>query len=286
MAREYGKISSTFWTGETGRAIRSKGTDCQLLALYLLTCPMSNMIGLYYLPLPVIAHETGLTIEGASKGLRSLGEVGFAMWDEQLDHVFIPMMARYQIGEKLSEADKQVKGVIREWRSMSKSRFYKDFHQLYEHAYHLPGLPATGSPLQAPSMGLRSQEQEQEQEQEIEQEQDIPPKVPHGGRPYSRQFLEFWDAYPRKEGKQKAYRYWRTAVKRVRVERSLEWQAAADVILEAARAFAATPLGTGDFCPHPGTWLNGGRWDDDRANWNRIREPIAKQPQAVPQLPE
>lgn len=106
--------------------------------------------------------------------------------------------------------------------------------------------------------------------------EELPPKVPQGGRPYSKQFLEFWEAYPRKEGKQKAHRYWRSAVKQVRVERNVEWQAATDFILEATRAFAGTPLGTGDFCPHPATWLNGGRYDDEREAWNRVRERRSK----------
>jgi hypothetical protein len=113
----------------------------------------------------------------------------------------------------------------------------------------------------------------------------IPPKVPQGGRAYSKHFLGFWEAYPRKEGKQKAHRYWRTAVKQVCIEKGLEPQEAADFILEAANEFAGSVIGSGDYCPHPSTWLNQGRYDDDRSEWNRSREPARAMP-AFPQLSE
>ena len=60
--RDYSRVSPRFWTGKTGRAIRRSDCDAALVvALYLMTAPTSNMIGLYYLPLITIAHETGCT---------------------------------------------------------------------------------------------------------------------------------------------------------------------------------------------------------------------------------
>jgi hypothetical protein len=49
--RDYAKVAPTFWNGETGKKIRELGRDAQVVALYLITCPSSNWIGLYYLPL-------------------------------------------------------------------------------------------------------------------------------------------------------------------------------------------------------------------------------------------
>lgn len=168
--REYGKVAPQFWTGDTGRQIRKYGRDCQVVAFYLLTCPSANMIGLYYLPLPVLMHEVGITKEGASKALRRLSEALFATYDEASEHVFVHEMASFQIGEPLAENDNRVKGIIREWQTMRKTPFYKDFHQRYAESFHLP----SPSPFEAPCKPLRSQEQEQEQEQ------DIPPKSPKG----------------------------------------------------------------------------------------------------------
>src|SRR5439155_917307 len=82
VMRDYAKISPQFWIGSTGRKLRDAGPEATLVALYLLSNPHANMLGLYYLPQLYIAHETGLGIEGASKGLRRTIEAGFCDYDE------------------------------------------------------------------------------------------------------------------------------------------------------------------------------------------------------------
>ena len=57
--RDYAIVSPRFWIGTTGRELRRLGPEVQVVALYLLTAPHSNMIGLYYLPIPTLCHETG-----------------------------------------------------------------------------------------------------------------------------------------------------------------------------------------------------------------------------------
>ena len=69
--RDYAKVSPRFWLGETGRELRKAGAEAQVVAFYLMTSPHANMLGLYYLPVLYLAHETGLGPEGASKGLGS-----------------------------------------------------------------------------------------------------------------------------------------------------------------------------------------------------------------------
>ncbi|MBK7363037.1 MAG: hypothetical protein IPJ01_12135 [Micavibrio sp.] len=165
--RDYAIFRPTFWTGETGRRIRALGQDAQLIAAYLITCPSANMIGLYYLPLVTLCHETGSPMEGALQALRSLGDLGFAHYDAASEHVFVPEMAAQQIGGKLAKSDKRCKGIFKEWQAMRKSPFYKDFHARYKDAFHLPEIEDSRSPLQAPCKPHRSQEQEQEQEQDI-----------------------------------------------------------------------------------------------------------------------
>lgn len=164
--REYGKVSPQFWTGATGKEIRKTGRDAQLVALYLLTCPNSNWIGLYYMPLPTLCHETGLKPEGAWKALRSLSEAQFAYFDDASEHVFVVEMAAHQIGGPLSKNDKRAKGIAKDWLAYSKSPFFMDFYRRYKDWYHLELPPDIPSPIEAPSKPHRSQEQEQEQEQE------------------------------------------------------------------------------------------------------------------------
>lgn len=152
--REYAKVSPLFWTGETGRALREKGHEAMLVALYLLTCPSSNMIGLYYLPLTTLAHETGLTLEGATKGLRWASEAQFAFHDAPSEVIWVPEMARWQIAAELKPGDKQIKGVLRELSQYEKSKFFTQFRERYDSAFNLTSK-ASGTPKkQAPQEAL------------------------------------------------------------------------------------------------------------------------------------
>jgi len=158
--RDYSKVSPLFWTGTTGKQIRKMGRDAQVVALYLLTCPSSNMLGLYYLPLPTLCHEVNIKNEGALKTLQRLSEAGFAHYDTASEHVWVVEMARYQIGDTLDEKDNRVKGIKNELKSLCKVVFYNNFLEKYKAVYHLEDV----SPYEAPTKPLRSQEQEQEQD--------------------------------------------------------------------------------------------------------------------------
>jgi hypothetical protein len=181
VPRDYGKIRHGFWsgTGETGRELRKLPIEVRTVAAYLMSCGSSNMIGLYYLPLPIIAHEigSGLTTEGALKALRSLYELGFANYDEQAETVFVTNMAREQIGKTLEENDKQRGGVIALLREYEKSRFVADFVRIYGAAYHLPdGLSkhVPSEPLRSPIEGPSMPES---REQRAGDQEEIPPSA-------------------------------------------------------------------------------------------------------------
>lgn len=84
----------------------------------------------------------------------------------------------------------------------------------------------------------------------------------NGKHGYSPEFEEFWAAYPavRKTAKAKAWEAWLKAIRTAQP---------ADLVA-AAREYAASPVGSGEFSKQPATWLNGGCWDDDRESWNRL----------------
>jgi hypothetical protein len=141
--------------------------------MYLITGPNTNMIGLYYLPLATLCHETGSDFNGALQALQSLSEVGFAYYDEVEEVVWVPEMARFQIDETLKPSDYRVIGVARELAQFKKSNFFKPFYEKYEKAFLLDSEKCAeilGSPLEAPLEPPGSQEQEQEQEQEQKKE--------------------------------------------------------------------------------------------------------------------
>lgn len=171
--RDYGKISPQFWTGATGKSLR-KSPEGLIVALYLMTCPQANMLGLYYMPILYVAHETGLGFEGASKGLRSACEAGFCSYDDTTEMVWVHEMARFQIAESLKQNDNRCKNVQKEYESLPSNPFLASFYEKYATAFFMTSrrgeIAKTATPFEAPSNPLRSQEQEQEQEQDQEQE--------------------------------------------------------------------------------------------------------------------
>lgn len=176
--RDYSKVSGQFWIGKTGKALRGN-LQAQIVAMYLMTSPHANMIGVYHCPVMYIAHETGSSIEGASKALQTLIEGDFCTYDEATETVWVHEMARFQIGDELSPVDKQVKGIQKQFDNLPEGPIKQGFHKKYKEAFHLREIEflpvdnsVTASPLEAPSKPLLSQEQEREQEQEQEQNQE------------------------------------------------------------------------------------------------------------------
>lgn len=170
--REYGKIAPKFWTGGTGKKIREGGSEGVIVAVYLMSSPHSNMLGLFYQPMLYMAHETGLGIEGASKGLRVCIEAGFCDFDEPSEMVWVYEMASYQIADELKAADRRCLGIQKDYDALPACPFLEGFFDRYCAAFNMTKKRSLEAPCQAPSKPLRSQEQEQEQEQEHEQEQE------------------------------------------------------------------------------------------------------------------
>jgi hypothetical protein len=171
--RDYGKVSPHFWIGRTGKELRQAGPESQLVALYLLTSPHANMIGLYYMPLAFLSHETGLTIEGAKKGLNSAIKAGFCKYDEHSEMVWVIEMATHQIGDALKPGDKRCAGVQNEYDKVSDNLFLSEFYDKYSAQFNMTSRRESevSIPVQneGASKGLVSQEQEQEQEKEQDQ---------------------------------------------------------------------------------------------------------------------
>lgn len=170
--RDYARVAPAFWTKGSGKALRGN-PDAQLVALYLVTCPWSNMIGLYYLPLATAAHETGLKLETLRKALRSIETARFAYYDEISEFAWVPNGATYQIGEFLASGDKRQKGVLRELYQFRSHRFAAMFFDRYAEPYGLsrPSWLGETSETQLKPLACQDQDQEQEHAQDQEQEQ-------------------------------------------------------------------------------------------------------------------
>ncbi len=136
--RSYAKFSPRFWTGETGKSIRQLGADAQALASYLITCEQSNMIGLYYLPIPNITHHVAISTERCVELLDAFERLGFAHYDYHKEFVWVTTAASWQLlsdeEDALKPRDKRVKGVQRLLRQLKRqgAPFLELFRQRYD----------------------------------------------------------------------------------------------------------------------------------------------------------
>ena len=263
--RDYGKVSPSFWNGETGRLLRKAGSEAQLIALYLLTCQSAHMTGLFYLPLPTLCHETGLSMKGAIKALARVSEVNFAHYDTASEMVWVPEMAHYQVGESLLEKDNRHKGILKYLENYRKSKYYMEFYNRYQGPFNLPNP----SPLQAPCKGRVRTRAEQEQEQEQEQKQKKEQKKETAASRLSVSgFDNWWKIYPKKSGKEAARKAYVATLKRLGMA-GWKRDATEAMLLTSVTAYAASPKAKSTYCWNPATWLNGGHYEDDSSVWQR-----------------
>ena len=135
----YGRVFSSFWVSGSGKTLRGD-SESQLVALYLMSSPHANMIGVFHCPVIYISHEIGLSLEGATKALERLSEAGFCTYEAPSEHVFVHRFAAYQIGDELKLNDNRVKGV-REYVSAIPSDSLKLlFLQEYAESFHLEDM--------------------------------------------------------------------------------------------------------------------------------------------------
>lgn len=277
--RDYSKVSPQFWIGATGKKLRRMGMASQLVAMYLMTCPHANMLGLYYLPQVYISHECGLQIEGATQGLLGAIEAGFCKYDEGSEMVWVPEMAAYQIAPSLSPADKRCIGVQNEYNGLPDNPFLGPFFDKYSVAFNMTKKRNFSgelqSPLQAASKPLASQEQEQEQEQKQELAQERTKLTASLRDAQCEDFEELWAAYPKRPGASKAdsLKAWKARLKA---------GATAKEILDGVwrySAYVAACRTEDRFIKQPQTFLGGGEhyksdWTIDARNIRSRTETI------------
>jgi hypothetical protein len=104
----------------------------------------------------------------------------------------------------------------------------------------------------------------------------IPPKSPKGDRRARSKkdggvhFETWWKMYPRKEGKGKAEDAWILAGEKIRTKKGWDSKQTVAFLLDRVTVYAASPRAKDSDrskIPHPSTWLNHGRYDDDPETW-------------------
>ncbi len=142
--RTYSVVNGRFWTqlSETGTEIRALGLDAVAVALYLITNPHSNALGVYYLPLATMSHDLCISQEVAQRILEAVCSTGFAEYFAEESVVWVPQQARYQIGETMKATDHRRAWALRELKKFEGTVAYEKFLERYAEAFHLLPPPA------------------------------------------------------------------------------------------------------------------------------------------------
>ena len=155
--RDYGTVSPKFWVGSLGRQLRGNPAT-QIVALYLMTSPHANLMGLYYCPIEYIIKETGLSLDAVTKALQILNAADFCTYDQDAEMLFVHKFAQHQIGTSLTVGDKRIRGIENELKRIPRCSLVNQFLERYAHCFKL-----STSPFGAPSKPHPSDE-------------DVPPK--------------------------------------------------------------------------------------------------------------
>lgn len=134
--RDFAKIKPRFWSHGDGKALR--GDDAaRVLVTYLFSSPSSNMVGLYYLPLPMILAELGWDEQKLRDNLAKPAVRALARYDWEQEIVYLPTGAKHQVGATLKPGDLMRKAVIREVLQYADHPFAKHWMGIYEEPYNL-----------------------------------------------------------------------------------------------------------------------------------------------------
>lgn len=164
--REFAKVSPEFWIGSLNKKLKICTAETKVLAFYLLTCPSSTMLGIYYLPLLLAAHETGTPLEELISSIEALKRIDFCSYDETTEYVWIHDMAASQLGF-LKKNDNRVKYVNSLFKKLPSMSFIDDFYKKYRDALH---LFSESNPLTSPFEAI---EKKKEKKTEMEKENPI-----------------------------------------------------------------------------------------------------------------
>lgn len=243
----YRSINAEFWTD---KKIRLLTLEEKAIFLYLITNPHTHVSGIYYLPLPTMEHETNVKGGRLLKILSQLSSAELIQVDTDREVIWVVNMLRYQ-----GHGKKIAKGVIYQLKSLHQSPLISSFLKVYpyiRYSYPIdtPLIPPTDRPSPVP-VPVPSSVPIQKEGKEIEKGDDG--------------FERFWKLYPRKVGKGQALRIWKKIAPMNGLCETICRQ------VEAACKTKQWQKEGGEYIPHPSTWLNQSRWEDDYSSTTPIK---------------
>lgn len=245
--RRYRKVYTRLWTNREFQALNDSH---KVAALYLLSGPQTNRIGLFRLSLGEAGEDLGVSV---------------AMIRTRVDHVCRSFDWHFDHGSKViwiptwwtfnppAEKSNNFKGALSDLGDVPKTPLItKFFNNFLGIPVALHEILRSRAPFEQCSDTVVTQEQETRQDK---QEQETSTALARGDARV--RFERFWDEYPRKVGKDAAWREW---LKRSPDDDLTDQMIAA---VRHQRASAQWVKQGGEFIPHPRTWLHQGRWQDE-----------------------
>lgn len=249
MAARFRKIDPRIWTDEKFRRLTA---EQQRIALYILTA-QSNRIGLFSFSPGKACEDLGTLPSTFRKGFEKVCQTLSWEWDSEVRVLYLPTWWRYNQPENVNN----VIGNLKDLDDLPKTPLLERFSI---NTTHLSGhLIETFTQTLVKRSPKRSPSQEQEQEQK----QDAPPAVEH-------EFEEFWNAYPRRNGKRfgkpETFGKWKGLTIEDRKQ-----------VLVAVQHYASSEMaskGIGIKDPH--RWLRSGTNDEPWRDWIEPEQPPKK----------
>jgi hypothetical protein len=272
----YRNIHCLIWNDDKFPFLSS---DAKLVFFHILTTPFSTPFGCYKAGKSALEEESRMDPKGYAKGFRECFEKGIIKYDEQFHLIFIPNHMKYNPPANPN--------VVRNWGKLfdelPKSELLIDAYSAIERVceglgkgFHEAFQKGFGIPFRK---GMAIQEQYQYTGTGSGTGSGTDTPLPPAGEPVAKKskpklnqdrFNLFWKAYPKKAAKPNAEK----AFEKIDPDESL-----LDAMLSAIAWQSQTEdwiKESGNFIPHPATWLNGRRWEDQPPNIPRMSALTAK----------
>lgn len=165
MPAKFHPVTPAMWD----RTMRELSPEAKLVRLYLLTCANRLSEGLFYIPVGIMAHDTGLSLESVERAMSELESVALVSYDREAEVVLDRTALRYAPLRNGKDKDGNVKrnmsipGAVRLFENVPDTPLKHDLFQLAaEHSPDLrealeerlpslrPAIPRQGRPALAP----------------------------------------------------------------------------------------------------------------------------------------
>jgi len=258
--RQYGIIESKFWPWANRHQLTDQG---KLLAVYLLTGPHSNSVGVYYLPPGYVSADLHWPFRTVTQTLAELFRNGFARVCESTDFAFLPdyiphnLPANPNVGKKMAGELAAIPRQFSYWSELQ--RVLKPFGKRFPDGL-LNRLPMVAVTMAKPEPNLT--------------EPNPPsgsPRSADADDEYAQAFQVLWDKvwmpYKMSKGRKKVARErWETNV--VKPRRDIPH------VLGQANLYCVQCQVTNVSTAHVSTWLTAHGFDDE---YDRVPDEVSRQ---------